>query len=104
MDWKYGTGYRNWVDGFTVESNIGDNNVTMKFTNDNEVDVEELEYIVLFYTNGELTRITFPQDVSDVTSGNTVIKQEDGSYNYGQNGFDDYEIYINQAHTFGLPV
>ena len=96
VDWKYAVNYRNWTDGISLNSNIGADNVMMEFTNNNDVDIEELEYIVFFYNGGKLVDITFPQDVHDIDAGQTITKQESA---IGE--FDDYKIFINQAHTFG---
>ena len=62
VDWKYATNYRNWTDGIELESNIGDENVMIKFTNNSGTDIEELEYIVLYYNGGELVDVGFPHD------------------------------------------
>ena len=40
----------------------------------------------------------YPQDIMDVQSGETVTEKIN---TYGEE-YDRFEIYLNQAHTFGL--
>lgn len=95
--WKYAVNYRNWSEDVDVQSNIGNKNVMIQFTNNSGVDIRELEYVVLFYKNGEFVKIDWPQDVYDFGAGSTVVEEVSP---YLPGGFDDYKIFINQAHTF----
>lgn len=97
VGWKYATSYKNWIYNIKVNSNIGDDGVIIQFENVGEVDIDELEYKVVFYKSGEIAEITYDNDITDFEAGSKIV--EDVSA-YGTS-FDDYEIYINQAHTFG---
>ena len=96
VDWHYATGYRNWTDQVSVESNKGERCVMISFTNNGDVDIRELEYVVALYKNGKFVDITYPRDVYDFYSGSTIVEKAD-TYS---TDFDDYKIFINQAHTF----
>ena len=96
VDWHYATGYRNWTDQVSVESNKGERCVMISFTNNGDVDIQELEYVVALYKNGKFVDITHPRDVYDFYSGSTIVEKAD-TYS---TDFDDYKIFINQAHTF----
>lgn len=97
VEWDSATSYRNWSDNVSYESNVGNNNVMIQFTNNGDVDIEELEYIVLYYMDNEFVGISYDQDITDFLAGTSIV-EECSSYGID---FDDYKIYINQAHTFG---
>ena len=99
VDWKYATSYKNWAENVSFESNIGENNVMIQFTNNGDVDIDELEYIVLFYKDGEFVDVSSCNDVHDFRAGSTIVEKESAHHKIT---FDDYKIFINQAHTFGL--
>ncbi len=93
-----GLHYRNWTDNVSYTCSDGNDCIFIEFTNNGDVDIEELEYNFVFYRNGELVEIDYPEDVRDLKAGATIReKVYTPSINY-----DSYEIYINQAHTFGL--
>lgn len=96
VDWDYGTDYRNWLNNLDVNHNIGNDNVIVQFENLGKVDIEELEYIVVYYLDGQIADTSFAEDIYDVMAGDTVVEEVSS---YGVE-FDEYEVYINQAHTF----
>ncbi len=93
---RHGDTYRNWIYDLEVESNIGEDNIIIQFANEGEVDIEELEYIVVFYSGDEITGTSYANDIYDISAGDTAIE----NVSTHQYDFDGYEIYINQAHTF----
>lgn len=96
VDWEYGAEYRNWIYNLNIESNIGEDGVVIQFENAGEIDIEELEYIVVYYKNGKIVQTSYEEDVYDFKSGKKIVEKSD---TYGTK-FDEYEVYINQAHTF----
>lgn len=94
--WKYGSTYRNWIYNINMVSNIGDDNIIVQFKNLGSIDIDELEYIVVFYKENTIIGTSWAKDITDVKSGSTVIENVS---TYGVD-FDGYEVYINQAHTF----
>lgn len=101
VDWVYGEPYRNYVENVKVESNIGNDNVMIKFTNTGETDIDELEYIVLFYKNGKFVGTSGCEDVMGFFAGTTIIEKAENWY-HSLKDFDDYRILINQAHNFNI--
>lgn len=96
VSWEYGSTYRNWIYNIETSSNIGDDNIIIQFENLGDIDIDELEYIVVFYKGNDIVGTSWAKDIRDVKSGSTVVENVS---TYGIN-FDGYEIYINQAHTF----
>lgn len=94
--WKYATSYRNWIYNLKVSSNIGNDNIIIQFENTGDIDIEELEYIVVFYLGENISDVSYSKDVYDLEP-ESVITEEVSTYRIE---FDRYEIYINQAHTF----
>lgn len=91
--------YKNWTDYLQVESSKGNNeNIIVQITNNSEVKIDELEYIIVYYKENYIVDTSFAKDVRDIESGDKVIEEESC---YGLE-FDDFSVYINQAHTFGL--
>lgn len=90
--------YENHSEQVSVESNQGEDCVILQITNNSEVTIEEIEYAVILYKGNEIVTVGFPQDVYDTEPGDTRTEK----YNtYGQE-YDRFEVYLNQAHTFGL--
>lgn len=88
--------YKNHAADVKIETNIGEECIILQITNNAEVDIEEFEYAVVFYKNGEIVDVTNGTDVYDIESGDTVI-EECGTWGVD---FDTYKVFINQAHTF----
>ena len=57
-----------------------------------------MEYIVVFYKGDDISDISYANDVYDVKPGEEVTEK------VSTRGveYDKYEVYLNQAHTFGL--
>lgn len=89
--------YENHSDEVSISANSGDNCVIIQITNNSSVTIEEIEYIVVFYKNDEIVEVSYPEDINDLDSGDTVIEKESILADY-----DRFEVYLNQAHTFGL--
>lgn len=98
VDWDTGKNYRNWIYNLEFQSNTGEDNIIIQFENIGDVNIEELEYIVVFYKGDEIVDTSYPEDVIDFAAGKKIIENV-GTYDID---FDGYEIYINQAHTFGF--
>jgi hypothetical protein len=97
VDADENSGYKNHASKVNIETNLGENCVILQITNNAEVDIEELEYSVVFYKDGKVTGMGFGQDVYDIPSGGKVIEE----YSSWGVDFDSYKVFINQAHTFG---
>ena len=90
--------YENHSEDIAVNSNQGEDCIIVEFTNNSSVDIEELEYIAVFYNGNDIATVSYPQDVMDIASGSTITEKID---TYSEE-YDRFEIYLNQAHTFGL--
>lgn len=97
VDADANSGYKNHAPKVNIETNLGENCVILQITNNAEVDIEELEYSVVFYKDGKITGMGFGIDVYDISSGGKVIEE----YSSWGVDFDSYKVFINQAHTFG---
>lgn len=96
IEWGYEAIYRNWIYNLNVSSNIGEDGVVIQFENIGDIDIEELEYIVVYYKDEKIQECSYAEDVYDLKAGDKIIEKSDV---YGTK-FDKYEVYINQAHTF----
>jgi len=90
--------YENHAADVEINSNVGDDSIIIEITNNYDETIEEIEYDVVLYKDGNIVTITYPKDVYDVEPGQTVTEKENL---YGKE-FDDYEIYLNQAHNFNI--
>ncbi len=88
--------YKNHAEDVDIQSNIGEDCIIIEITNNGDDSIREIEYDVVLYKDDKIVTIMYPQDVYDVEPGKTVTEKEN---TYGKD-FDDYEIYLNQAHTF----
>ncbi len=89
--------YENHSKDIKINANKGSDCIIVQFTNNSNVEIEELEYIVVLYKNNKIVKATYAQDVYDLKVGKTVTEKEDL---YGTK-YDNFEVYLNQAHTFG---
>lgn len=96
VNWNYAPSYRNWIYNLNVNSNVGEDGIIIQFENAGNIDIDELEYIVVFYNDNVVSDTSHPEDIRDVKAGSVVIEKVP-AYRIE---FDGYEIYINQAHTF----
>jgi hypothetical protein len=69
-----------------------------QITNNSDVCIDEIEYVVVYYQGDEIASVSFAQDVYHVDPGKTVTEEVSP---WGIE-YDKYEIYLNQAHTFGF--
>lgn len=90
--------YENHAENVTVNSNQGDKCIIVEITNNSNITIEEIEYIAVLYQGDNIVTVEYPQDVYDVESGQ-MITEKINTYN---DEYDRFEIYLNQAHTFGL--
>lgn len=90
--------YENHAENVTVNSNQGDKCIIVEITNNSDITIEEIEYIAVLYQGDNIVTVEHPQDVYDVESGQ-MITEKVNTYN---DEYDRFEIYLNQAHTFGF--
>ncbi len=81
-----------------MKSNLGNNVVIIQITNNSNVEIEEFEYIVVFYKGNDISSVSFPKDAYDISPKKTITEKVE---TYGLD-FERFEVYVNQAHTFGL--
>lgn len=90
--------YENHAEEVEIKSNQGDQCIIVEITNNAAVDVEEVEIVAVLYQGDQIVTVEYPLDVYDVPTGTTVTEKID-TYS---DQYDRFEIYLNQAHTFGL--
>lgn len=90
--------YENHSEKVTVNSNKGEDGVIVEITNGAGVILDEVEYTVVFYMGDDIASIGYPNDIIDVAPGETVTGK---CRPYGGE-YDHFEVYLNQAHTFGM--
>lgn len=94
---EWDNNYKNWIYNLNVSSNFGDDgNVILQIENIGNVDIEEVEYIVVFYSGEQIVNTSFAQDIRDLKAGDKAVENVD----IYDAEFDSYTVYINQAHTF----
>lgn len=95
VDWNYGVDYRNWIYNLKIDSNIGEQSVIVNFENLGDINIEELEYAVVFYKGDDIA-FSYESDIRDFEANS---KKTEEVITIGKE-FDGYKIYVNQAHTF----
>lgn len=90
--------YKNHSEDVTVDAHDGSDGIIIEITNNGSEDIEEIEYVVVYYLGDEIASVGYPQDLYDLEAGDTATESEKP---YGLE-YDRYEVYLNQAHTFGL--
>lgn len=88
--------YENHSNVCEVKANNGDGCIIVQITNNSEVDIDEAEYIVVYYKGDEIASVSHFEDVYDLKSGDTAVEKD----SYYKVDFDRAEVYLNQAHTF----
>lgn len=88
--------YKNHSDKVSISTNPGNDCVIVEITNNDDVSIDEIEYIVVFYKGDDVAHVDYPQDITDVDPGKTVTEKV-SIYGFE---YDKYEVYLNQAHTF----
>jgi len=89
--------YENHSEEVDMEYNAGDGCAMVQITNNSDVTIEEIEIIAVFYKDGAIADVSYPEDIYDVEAGDTVTEKLTTRAD-----FDDVEVYLNQAHTFGF--
>ncbi len=89
--------YENHSEEVDLKYNFGSDNVIIQMTNNSDVTIEELEYIVLLYKGDKLVTIDYEEDVYDLKPGKTATEKC-----LVYDDCDTAKVYLNQAHTFGL--
>ena len=85
--------YKGWGDGVSIEVNIGENNnIVTTVKNNNNLDLDTLQYTILLYKGGELEKILNIQYILDLKAGEEKIDTWDTSY-------DDFMIFIGDAYS-----
>lgn len=90
--------YKNHAENVIVNSNQGDKCIIVEITNNSDVVLDEVEYIAVLYQGDNIVTVEYPQNVMDVPVGQTITEK----VNTFRDEYDRFEIYLNQAHTFGL--
>lgn len=89
--------YNNHSENVKIDAHPGvENTVIIEITNNGTVDIEEVEYVVVYYNGDKISSVGYCRDVRDVGAGKTMVEKE-STYNVE---YDRYEVYLNQAHTF----
>lgn len=84
------------IKNISVEVQEDDSDIAVLITNNNPFVVPDLDLQVVFYKDGKPVNVCSPQDIYDNAPGKTVIAEEN---TFGVS-FDDYKVFLNQAHTF----
>lgn len=90
--------YENHANDVVVNSNQGEQGIIVEITNNSSVSLDEVEYIAVLYNEEQISTIKYPQDIYDVPAGQTITEKID----IYTDDYDRFEIYLNQAHTFGF--
>lgn len=90
--------YENHADEVEVKANQGEKCIIVEITNNADVSIDEVEYIAVLYKGDEIVTVEYPEDIMDVPIGKTVTKKVE---TYDEE-YDKFEVYLNQAHTFGF--
>ena len=93
--------YDNLTESLAVEDNATENGVVARFTNNSDKELEELEVVTVYYKDGKIIDAD-EEEKTHIASGDFVTIQffppiVDGR---GAVPYDEYKIYINQAHNF----
>ena len=90
--------YKNHSQEVQLEAHDGSDGIIVEITNNSDVSIDEIEYVVVYYQGDQIVSVSFAQDVYHVDPGKTVTEEISP---WGIE-YDKYEIYLNQAHTFGF--
>ena len=88
--------YKNYSDEVDIKYNIGEDCIIVQITNNANVTIEEIEYVVVLYNDDTISYVSYGNDIYDIESGEKIIEKE----NIYQKEFNRVEVYLNQAHTF----
>lgn len=92
-------GYKCYADKINIENNSTGEKVIAKFTNNSGLKIDELETIAVFYNNGNVIGTSYEQEKKDIDNGKTVTFEFKPPFKVDV-AYDDYKIFVNQAHVF----
>lgn len=90
--------YKNHSEEVDVTSNQGEEGIIVEITNNADASLDEVEIVAVLYQGDEIVTVEYPVDIYDVPAGGIVTEKID---TYDE-VYDRFEIYLNQAHTFGM--
>lgn len=96
---EYANPYTNHAKNVKLTSNQGDDCIILTIENMGDVLIEEIEYAVVFYKGDKIVKVT-TEDIYDLEAHDTTVEKEDLYPLDGEEDYDRWEVYINQAHTF----
>ncbi len=88
--------YVNHSENVAINAHEGSDNIIVEITNNDTVTIEEVEYIVVFYSADQVVATSYAEDVYDVEPGKTEICEE----RLPDFPYDSFKVFLNQAHTF----
>lgn len=94
----YSSDYENHSDKVDIKLTTGNECEIVQVTNNADVTIDEIEYILVYYLGNDIAHVSYPEDIYDLASGDTTTKK-DSTYDLK---YDRCEVYLNQAHTFNL--
>ena len=89
--------YKNHSDKIELTQNMSDDSVIVQVKNNDTVPIEEVELKAVFYKGNNIVEVSFDEDIRDLRAGKTETEKI-----RCYEKFDKVEVYLNQAHTFGL--
>lgn len=90
--------YENHSKDIQLISNEGEKGVIVEITNNSAVSISEIEIIAVLYNGETIVEVTYPKDIMNVQAGQKITEKID---TFGTE-YDRFEVYLNQAHTFGF--
>ena len=94
---KYTNHYVNHVENLEFKGNVSGNKIFLSVTNNDTVEIEEIEIVVVFYDKDNNIIGASEEEVHDLSTGAKTI-MEFNDYNEADTILCMY--YVNQAHTF----
>lgn len=95
-EYKNNNMYQNHMEECEIKSNLGENCVIVQVTNNSNVEIDEFEYIIVYYKGSDIANVSYPEDIYHIAPGKTVVSKKQ----FYKIDFDRFEVYVNQAHTF----
>ena len=93
---KHKNSYINHAENLDIVGNVSDGTVFLQVTNNDTVEIAEIEIVVVFYKDGKIVGAS-EAETTKLGAGQKAIMEFSG---YGNADADDYKIFINQAHTW----
>lgn len=88
--------YVNHAENLEIVENVSGNKVFLQVTNNDSVEIEEIEIVVVYYKNG----VAVGADEDEIYHMKTGSKEVMEFTGYKDCGADSYKVFINQAHTW----